>query len=78
MWASRDQHLSRKFPLFLQEAALETGSDYSNQVPLQIGGADYGGTVNRETKSATEVPKSTEASVGQLGNAGDEGWSVLL
>ena len=62
----------------LAGAALETGSDYSGQAPLQIGGADNGGLANRETKSATEVPRSTKASVDQLGNAGDEGWSSLL
>ena len=56
----------------LAGAALETGGDYSDQAPLQIGGA------NRETKSATEVPRSTKASVDRLGNAGDEGWSSLF
>ena len=62
----------------LAGVALETGGDYSDQAPLQIGGADYGGLANRETKSATEVPLSTKASVDQLGNAGDEGWFSLF
>ena len=64
--------------VYFQGAALKTGDDYSDQAPLQIGGADYGGLANRETKSATEVPRSTKASVDQLGNAGDEGWFSLF
>ena len=52
-------------------------------MPLHIGLADYGGTTNLETKSeysnrATEVPRSTKASVDHLGNVGDEGWSLPL
>ena len=49
-------------------------------MPLHIGGADYGGTTNLETKSehSTEVPRSTKALVDHLGNVGDEGWCLPL
>ena len=52
-------------------------------MPPHIGLADYEGTTNLETKSeysnrATEVPRSTKASVDHLGNIGDEGWSLPL
>ena len=70
--------LTQENHTFFQGAALKTGGDYSDQAPLQIGGADYGGLANRETKSATEVPRSTKASVDQLGNTGDEGWFSLF
>ena len=74
----KDIYARKSHIVFCQGAALNIGDDYSNQVPLQIGGADYGGLANRETKSATEVPRSTKASVDQLGNAGDEGWFSLF
>ena len=50
-------------------------------MPLHIGLADYEGTTNLETKSeysnrATEVPRSTKATVGHLGNVGDEGLAL--
>ena len=52
-------------------------------MPPHIGLADYEGTTNLKIKSeysnrATEVPRSTKASVDHLGNVGDEGWSLLL
>ena len=70
----RQRHERKKTThcVYFQGAALKTGDDYSGQAPLQIGGA------NRETKSATEVTRSTKASVDRLGNAGDEGWFSLF
>ena len=80
----RQKHKRNETTLcLLLGVALKTGGDYSNQAPLHTGMADYGGTANLETKSeysnrATEVPRSTKATVGHLGNVGDEGWSLPL